>query len=88
MAKILNILALILGIVAISPVPALIGFTLYWLFPLAAIVIGIVTLKKNQGESKGLAKLSIVFGIVGFVMIIVWFPILVATGLGSSLHGL
>jgi hypothetical protein len=88
MTKILNILALILGIVAISPITALIGFLLYWLLPLAAIVIGIVSLKKNQGESKALSKLGIGFGIAGFVMIFVWFIVLVSLGAGGLLHGL
>jgi hypothetical protein len=90
MAKGAGIVALILGIVSLTPVPFFIALSvpfLLYILPIASIVLGIVGVATAKGDSKAPGVLGIVFGAIGLILNITLWPILMAFFLVGSLLG-
>ena len=88
MAKAAGIIALILGIVALTPLPIIIGMWAAYVLPIAAIALGIVGLATAKGDPKAPGVLGIVFGGIGLLLnLTVWLLVVGLFAFGSGIMG-
>jgi hypothetical protein len=85
MAKAAGIIALILGIISITPLLLFIP-VVWWIIPLLAFILGIVGAATAKGKyKKGPSIAGIVLGVIGFGMYFFWAFLFVLFALGSVL---
>ncbi len=84
MAKSTGIVALIIGIIAISPLNYFItdliaialkySVLLWWLFPVLSILVGIIAIVTSKGDAKTkkYGMIGLICGAIGFPTFFVW----------------
>lgn len=88
MAKAAGVIALILGIVALTPLPIIIGMWAAYVLPIAAIVLGIVGLATAKDDPKAPGVLGIVFGGIGLLLnLTLWLFVVALFAIGGGLIG-